>query len=432
MNRRFRLALHPHFPAALVLMGVFVLFAPPRAQASGGSVPPKAVETAKAGTDSGPKAGKEQAKPAPDVLVFINGDQLSGKFVRAVGSDVTFHSDIVGDVTVKWNKVKELHTASKLVVLASSVSVRHRKLPSNLPEGTLTLAKDAITVHPATGASVTVPVKKAQFVLDDATLRRELRGNPSWREGWHGALTAGATIVQATQEEYTVTGGISLARTVPTVSWLDSRNRTILDFSGSYGKITQPGYTAPSGTPPVPVYTPASVTKSTIYHADAERDEYFSPRFYLLAQTVFDHNYSQNLDLQQTFGGGLGWTAIKRPHEELDFKSTIQYEGQSFIQATAGENQELVGSTLATDYALKLKHNVVFKQNLTYEPAYNNPYAYSGSETDSLTVPFFKNLSFSMGTTDSYLNDPPLAVPPTKPNSFQLTTGLSYTLKSKY
>jgi hypothetical protein len=33
---------------------------------------------------------------------------------------------------------------------------------------------------------------------------------------------------------------------------------------------------------------------------------------------------------------------------------------------------------------------------------------------------------------DSYLNDPPAAVPPTKRNSFQFTTGLTYAIKSKY
>jgi Protein of unknown function, DUF481 len=75
---------------------------------------------------------------------------------------------------------------------------------------------------------------------------------------------------------------------------------------------------------------------------------------------------------------------------------------------------------------------VVFKQQVSYVPAYNNPYAYSAGETDALTMPFFKNFGFSLGSTDSYLNDPPAADPPTKRNSFELTTGLTFTLKTKY
>jgi hypothetical protein len=37
-----------------------------------------------------------------------------------------------------------------------------------------------------------------------------------------------------------------------------------------------------------------------------------------------------------------------------------------------------------------------------------------------------------MGTLDSYLNDPPTSLPPTKRNSFQFTMGLTYAIKSKY
>jgi hypothetical protein len=36
------------------------------------------------------------AAPPPDVIVFTNGDQLTGKLLRVVDGTVTFHSDIVG------------------------------------------------------------------------------------------------------------------------------------------------------------------------------------------------------------------------------------------------------------------------------------------------------------------------------------------------
>jgi hypothetical protein len=81
---------------------------------------------------------------------------------------------------------------------------------------------------------------------------------------------------------------------------------------------------------------------------------------------------------------------------------------------------------------LKLPLKVLFKQQVSWIPAYNNPYAYSVGETNSLTMPFFKTLAFSVGTVDSYLNDPPPANPPTKRNSFEFTTGLTYVIKSKY
>jgi hypothetical protein len=75
---------------------------------------------------------------------------------------------------------------------------------------------------------------------------------------------------------------------------------------------------------------------------------------------------------------------------------------------------------------------VTYGQGISYIPAYNTPRAYSANETNTLAFPAFKNLGFSVGTIDTYLNDPPLSAPPTKRNSFQFTMGLTYSIKSKY
>jgi hypothetical protein len=234
------------------------------------------------------------------------------------------------------------------------------------------------------------------------------------------------SIVTATQNQYTFSGGVGLVRVVPTVSWLATRNRTSIDFTGSFGKITQPAYTDPlTGT-----VVPAVVTKSAIYHADAERDQYFSPRLFALAQTAFDHNYGQDLDLQQIYGGGVGWTFLKRPHDEADLKGTIQYAKQQFISGSLA-NQNLIGSTISLAYVLHQKL-VTYTQELAYIPAFNNPHAYSANETNTLAFPAYRSFSFSLGTLDSYLNNPPDSLPPTKRNSFQFTMGLTYAMKSRY
>ena len=372
-----------------------------------------------------------KAKPpeaAPDMLIFQNGDRLSGTLLRAVGETIWFHSQFVGEIHVKWSQLKEIRTGTKLIVLEKGVSPHDGRLPGDVPEGKLSVADGSITVQeekPA-GAEVILPVKRAEYVLDETTLRKQIEGHPGFLAGWNGQMTAGATVVQATQNQYTFTGSMALARTVPTVTWLNTRNRTSLDFSGSFGKIIQPPYRSNG------VMTPGYSSKSSIYHAEAERDEYFSPRFYALGQTVFDHNFSQNLDLQQIYGAGIGWTAVKRPDQELDLKTTLQYESQQFIVESGLYDQNLVGSTLDSTWVVKLPLKVLFKQEVSWIPAYNNPYAYSAGETNSLTMPFFKALAFSVGSIDSYLNDPPPLSPPTKRNSFQFTTGVTYAIKSRY
>jgi hypothetical protein len=355
------------------------------------------------------------AKPAPDVLVFANGDQLTGKFLRSVGGNAVFHSDMAGDITVSWDKVKEIHSASKFVVLAKGFHAGRKALPAHLPDGSLTVENKQIELTASDGVRAEpIPVSNVAYVIDEPTLNRELSQKPGFFSEWTGNATAGATLVEATQDSDTFSGGIALVRTIPAVGWLDPSSRTSMHFTGSYGKVSEPD------TPTV---------KTSIYHADAEQDEFLSARFFALGQVAFDHNFSQSLDLQQIYGGGLGWTIVKQANQMLDLKGTVQYEQQSFIDATPGENQNLIGSTFATNYLRKFgKGGVVFNQQLEYLPAWNYMHAYSFGETDSLILPVYKRLSFSVGTADSYLNDPAVTAPPTKRNSFQFTMGATYTL----
>lgn len=386
--------------------------------------PAAAADTLLGGHSASPAAKKG---PPPDVIVFTNGDRLSGTLVREVGGTVTFRSEIVGEINVPWSKIKELDTKTPMAVLTESITPQHGKVPAHIPKGTISMADNVITVTPASHATIPpIPVKSAQYIIDETTLNREILGHPGFFGGWDGSMTAGATVVQATQKQYTFTGAVALARVEPSISWLNPNNRTTIDFTGSYGKITQSAYTAEG------VFYPSTDSKSSIYHADAERDQYFSPRFYTLAQTAFDHNYSQGLDLQQVYGGGIGATVLKQPKQELDFKATAQYEKQDFINASDGINQNLIGSTFAGTYVLHLFRGLLFNQQVSYLPAYNNTRAYSASETNTLAIPFYKSLGFSVGTIDSYLNDPPPAVPPTLRNSFQFTFGATYSFRSKY
>jgi hypothetical protein len=374
-----------------------------------------------------PPDKKEAAKPGLDVVVFTNGDQLSGTFVREAGGTVTFHSDILGDLDIAWDKIKELRTQTKVAVLNKTVTPEKKKLPANIPQGTVTVANDTVNVHPENNAPVeTIPVKDAQYIVDQSTFNKQMAGEPGFFAAWNGSATAGATIVEATQKQYAFNGAVALVRVVPTVPWLNPRKRTTIDFLGSYGKITQDAYISGG------VFYPATDTKTALYHADAEQDWYFSPRMYFLAETSFDHNFSQSLDLQQIYGGGIGWTVVKQPIQELDVKATVQYEKQTFINATDGTNQNLIGSTFAGIYFRKLPRGMIFNQQVAYIPAWNNLHAYSLTESNTLAIPFYKSLSFSVGTLDSYLNNPAPSLPPTQRNSFQFTFGATYVIKSKY
>ncbi len=349
------------------------------------------------------------AKPQPDILIFTDGEKLIGHLENVKGGKVTFKSDMAGEVTVEWSKIQELRTASPFAVISKNTKVVKHADTSQVPQGNLTMTDQKIAVQPATGEAKTVPVADAGIVVTEADFDKAVNHSEGFLENWGGTVTAGLSLVEATQNAQTFTGGISLVRVTPTESWLNPSSRTTVDFSAAYGKVTQPGL------PDI---------KTDIYHADAEEDKYFSPRLFGFGQTAFDHNFSQGLDLQDMFGGGLGWTAYKSGVAELDLKGAMSYIHQSF--SVSASNQSLVGSTFAEIYTRKFAHGVLLNEQISVTPAWNNTKAYFATGSAGLTLPVHKRLAVSLNVADTRLNDPP---PNFKKNSFQFTAGLTYALR---
>jgi hypothetical protein len=362
-------------------------------------------------------APDKTAAPAPDVIIFTNGDQLTGKLLREVSGSVTFHSDIAGDVTVTWDKVKSIHTSQQFAVIQQGQHVNPKTADGDIAQGVVQVQDDQVKVATGTGGTTKdIPVKNAEYMIDEATYGKELRRNPSFLYGWTGAITAGASTVEATQNSRAFNGAVALVRRIPTADWLDPRNRTLFDFTGAYGTVSQPGT--------------ASV-KTNIIHFDAEHDWYFTPRFYFLVDSSFDHNYSQGLDLQQLYGAGLGYTVIKDPRQELDLKFDIHYEKQKFFllpntPPPVSPSKNLIGANFGDTYMRKLPKGLVFNQGAVITPAFNQSNAYSAVATAGLLFPVYKRLGFSVGALDDFLNDPAAG---SKKNSFQFTAGVTYTLK---
>jgi hypothetical protein len=351
-------------------------------------------------------------KPQPDTLVLSDGESLIGHFVRSTGATVTFKSDVLGELSIPWAKIKELHSAQRYAVVEKNVKLSRRADVSGVPKGAISMADDkTLALQPGPGATPQkIPIADAAYVIDEPTFEKDLLHNPGFFEDWKGNVTAGATLVQATQQARTFTGSVAFIRAIPQDNWLDPRNRTLIDFSASDGSVIEPNQ---------------PTIKTDIIHFDAERDEYFRGKdVYGFAQTALDHNFSQGLKLQSNLGGGIGYTVIKKANETLDFKGSITYLKQDF--ETSIHNTNLIGSTFNETFLRKTAHGIVFQQQISVTPAWSILNDYSAAASGSVAVPVYKRFAFTTSVADTFLNNPP---PSFKKNSFQLTTGLTYTLK---
>ena len=369
------------------------------------------------------------AKPSQDVLIFANGDQLTGKLERVTAGDVVFASEMAGELTISLDKVKELRSGAEFALLRKGQRVGDTQAQA----GSVEVAGGNLTLIPLAGQpAATVPVKDVEYLIDKATFDKQVSRKADFRSGWIGTITGGASIERSTTNGTTLTASAALVRAIPTVPWMPARNRTSVDVTESYGRLSTPVIPPPPCQPPaVPCALPAEVLNS-IFHADAERDEYFSPRMFALADTSFDHNYGQGLQLQQLYGGGVGWTAIKNEKQELDLKVDVHYEKQQYIAtqvngtAVVTPSVNIIGSTIFEQYSRNLPRKILFTETADILPAWNDFKAYSANFTASLSVPVFKHLSATVMTTDNFLNDP---APYYRKNSYQFITGVTYLLR---
>lgn len=393
-------------------------------------------------------AVKQPAKPAtkkqPEIkeeLTLKNGDRLTGQLLNSTGIEIKFKSDMAGEVTVALNNVKELKSKREFAIVPKGV--KDARNSSMVPQGAIKIGDKAIVVSPTStteppiepqiepmigaapappepkpGTSTTevvaakdVPTSTIAFIVDDVSYQKEIHRRIDRTSGWDGHITTGSTMIFSTQSSYLFEVSTALKRTIPTVSWLDPKLRTRIDFTLSAGQTVQPG---------------TARTITNIYHAGAERDEYFSRRGYYLETLSFDHNYSQGLVLQQNYGGGLGATLFKKENSEFDVTADLHYENQHF-NATADVselNLRLVGSSLTEAYTRKWG-KIHFDEKLLADIAWNHASAFSASGTSSVRLPVYKRLGFSVSTIDNFLNNPQVGY---KKNSFQFSTGFSLSL----
>jgi hypothetical protein len=390
--------------------------------------PAAAPASAKAASASAQAAKAAAPKQGPDVIVFTNGDQLTGKLVSAAGGNVVFKSEMAGQLTISFDKIAQLRSGEEFALLRKGLPVNRKKTME--PVGTVAIADKNVTITPPAGQATTVEADKdVAYLVNKAEYDKEMNKKAAFTSGWNGTVTAGATLVRATTSDTTLTAGIALVRAIPDVPWLPARNRTTFDLTESYGKAVSPSAIPQTNPPTLPL---TETTLSSIFHSDAERDEYFSPRVYALGDTAFDHNFAQGLQFQQIYGVGAGFTVIDNARQELDLKADVHYEKQKFITTPVNgtvvatvPDINLIGSTFFETYHRNLPRKIVMTETGSYIPGWNDLKDYAGNLTVALNLPVYKKLGATISSTDNYLN---LPSPGYKKNSLQFVTGLTYTL----
>ncbi len=349
------------------------------------------------------------SKPQPDTLILTDGEKIIGLLQSASNSSVVFKSDILGELTVKWANIQELHSSQKFAAIPKDAKLRKREDANTVPQGPVTMTDQKVQVR--TGAEArtqSIPVKDVGNLVDEASFQQAFR-KLRLTQGWKGSATAGLSLTEATQTNHSFTASVNLVRAVPTVNWLNLRSRTIFNYNQAYGSTSTPG--SPS-------------IKTSLFRIDGEHDWFWSPRLYTFVAAAFDHNFSQGLSLQQTYGGGVGVVVFKTDIQEFDVKASIDYINQRFQISSLNKN--LIASIFSQSYSEIFFHGILFNEQAGVAPAWNDSSAYSAFASAGLTFPVYRHFGLTLGVLNNYLNNPP---PGFKKNSFQFTAGATYSFQ---
>ena len=242
-----------------------------------------------------------------------------------------------------------------------------------------------------------------------AIMRRRAFRHQGFFEGWKGSTGAGLSFTQSTTATRTVTAFVNLARLDPSESWFSPRNTTAVDFNFVSGRTSSSGVT---------------LSNFSIFQANAVREFYLSPKWFLFTGANWEHNSNQGLDLMQSYGAGVGRVLYKSDRAEWSARAGLGYVHQGFSDITLNKN--IIGSRFNQTFTYRFPRGIYFTETGGFRPAWNHSNAYVTGFIASLSVPLYKRLDISLNSFDSYVNDPP---PGFKKNSLQVTINVGYSFR---
>src|SRR5581483_12157430 len=130
--------------------------------------------------------------------------------------------------------------------------------------------------------------------------------------GWQGNAASGISYLSASTSNFNFTPTVNLERIYRKgkEAW-PIRGRTYINFLINFSKEMQHGDVAYFDPISRTLFIPGAFMKTFTMHGEFVEDYFLFPRLFVQGGAIFDHSYSQSLDLLQSYGGGLGYVVYR-------------------------------------------------------------------------------------------------------------------------
>jgi len=250
-------------------------------------------------------AGPATAAPKTDVLVFKNGDRLTGEVKGLERGQLSFKTDATGTITVEWNKVANLQSGQYLQVELTNGLRYYGRAPQSGQEGQLLIRLE----EDSEGWELPISEVIRIAAIDSGGLVDRL----------DGYVTAGYDYTKANSlQTLTFSGG------------LDTRNqRRQWSLDGSTTQTSQDGN-----------------DDSSRFDVDAAYRRFLADRWFWQSFARLEGNDELGLDLRSTLGGAYGRFLTQTQRQEWAAYAGLAVTREDFSEG----NEESVEGVFGTQY----------------------------------------------------------------------------------
>jgi len=345
-----------------------------------------------------------------DRVTLKNGDRYSGTIVTGDGKTLLLKTEFAGDITIQWDAITAMESDEPVYLTLKDGIKLFGKVTTEDGKFVVAGATPTPNAPPAATKDTIVAVR------DDAEqkaydLNAERMAHPKFTYFWSGLFDTGLALTRGNSSTTTFTLATKEVRETP-------KDKLTVYANYIYG--------SDSSTPP-------SRTTANALNAGVRGDLNLTPRVYVFALADYQTNALQNLDLRQTYGGGLGYHVIKNANTIFDVFGGLTYERDAFGSYTllgpppvliAASNSNSLTAVVGEEFDTKLNKRSTFTERLSIYPNLTTA-GNIRTQFDTTFVTQLKAwLSWHVTFSDSYINYPP---PGLKDNDLLLSTGLRVT-----
>ena len=330
-----------------------------------------------------------------DVVTLKNGDRITGTLISITGGTLQLKSDMLGAVSIPMDNVSSFSAAKPVAVIIKG---------QEPVQGTLEFTPSRNWQVTANGKVQTIAAATVNTIMPDEDYQKLVAATPKLWQAWEGNASLGYSIQSGNQRTTNLVTSIAASRERPALPIFTPHFRTDFSFTTLLSHAEEDG----------------STVTSRVLTANLTENYLLTPDNFLFVLGQVNHVSTQNLYLQQTYGGGYGRYLVKNARTTFNITVGPTFVQEKFFNGDLTQTAELlVGETLGEQLSKKLR----LDHYLQVYPDLINTGQYRFNTSTVLSLKLTNRFSVNASVLDLFLSNPPAG---SQKNNITFSTGIGY------